>query len=89
MSIYSSTYWKGVVERAVSTAAQSAIAVLTTDAAGVLDVDWTQTGSVVGLAALLSVLKSVATHAGNGTASVGGVESPRPKSKGHDDQLRA
>lgn len=87
MSIYNPTFWKGVVERALSTAAQSAIAVLTTDVAGILDVDWTQTGSVVGLAALLSVLKSIGTHASNGTASVGAVESPKPK--GRDDTLRA
>lgn len=83
MSIYNPTFWKGVVERALSTAAQSAIAVLTTDVAGVLEVNWVETGSVVGLAALLSVLKSVATHASNGTASVGAVEAPAPKSPRH------
>lgn len=68
-----STYVLDVVERAVKTAAQSAVALLTAGATGVLDVDWGQTGSVAGLAAVVSILTSLASGGfgrGNGTASL-------------------
>jgi len=71
MSIYTPTFWKDVAERAASTAAQAAIGVLTAGAAGLVDVDWAATGSIVGLAAVVSVLKSlVAGTSGDGTASL-------------------
>ena len=62
--MYDAMYWKAVAERAVKTAAQSAIALF---AAGVtiLDIDLTQAAAVVGTATLLSVLSSIAsTHLG-------------------------
>lgn len=52
-------FWKDTVERTVSTAAQAALAMLSADGLGVLDVDWADVGSVSGLAAILAVLKAL------------------------------
>lgn len=52
---------KATIERAVKTFAQSAVALITANATGLLDVDWVQVASVSGLAALVSVLTSVAS----------------------------
>lgn len=61
MSIYSSKkFWIDALDRAVSTTAQAAVAVLTANVTGILDVDWAQIASVSGLAGLVSVLTSVA-----------------------------
>lgn len=48
------------VERAVRTAAQAALGVVGAGTMGLLDVDWATVGSVAGLAAVVSVLTSVA-----------------------------
>ena len=61
-SLWSKAFWKGAAERAVKTFAQSAVAVLTADIAGLLNVDFAQLGSVAGLAALVSLLTSVSNH---------------------------
>lgn len=54
------SFWKAAFERAIKTAAQAAIALF---AAGVtiLDIDWRQGAAVVGTAALLSLLSSIAS----------------------------
>jgi len=71
MSIFTPTFLKDAAERAISTAAQAAIGVLTAGAVGLIDVDWAATGSIAGLAAVVSVLKSiVAGSSGDGTASL-------------------
>ena len=54
------------LERAVKTLAQTAAAILTGNVTGLLDVDWVQLASVSGLAALVSVLTSVASGAATG-----------------------
>ncbi|MFF7575831.1 holin [Streptomyces sp. NPDC008061] len=56
-------FWHATAERAVRTAAQSLVAGLGLDTAGVLDVDWCQGLSLVGGAALLAVLTALATSA--------------------------
>ena len=62
--MYDAMYWKAVAERAVKTAAQSAIALFAAGAT-ILDIDLTQAAAVVGTATLLSVLSSIAsTHLG-------------------------
>ena len=53
-------FWTDTFDRAVSTVAQAAVAALTADATGILDVDWAQIMSVAGLAGAVSVLTSVA-----------------------------
>ncbi|QPX62254.1 hypothetical protein SEA_LTON_19 [Gordonia phage Lton] len=64
-------FWADAIERAVKTAAQSAIGVFVADVT-ILSLDWEQAGGIVGTAALVSVLTSVASEKiGNpGTASV-------------------
>ena len=46
--------------RAVKTAAQTAVALVGTNAVGITEVDWVAVGSAAALAAVLSVLTSVA-----------------------------
>ena len=58
--MYTITFWKDAAERAIRTAAQALLALWATDVSGVLDVDWVQAGSVSALAALMSLLMSVA-----------------------------
>ena len=55
------TFWIDTVERAVKTFAQAAVAVLTSNVVGLLDVDFVTLASVSGLAALVSVLTSIAS----------------------------
>lgn len=66
-------FWLDALERAVKTAAQTAAALIGTGAVGIIDVDWQNIFSVSAVAAILSVLTSVASApAGDpGTASVG------------------
>ena len=59
--MYTITFWKDAAERAIRTAAQALLALWATDVSGVLAVDWVQAGSVSALAALMSLLMSVAS----------------------------
>lgn len=70
MRITDPQFLKALAERSISTAAQTAVALIGTDAAGVLDLDWQETLAVVAGAFLLSVLKGVAA-AGQGTGGPG------------------
>lgn len=56
--MFTKKFIKDAAERAIATFAQTAIASLTVSA-GLQDVNWFAVGSVAGLAALLSVLKSI------------------------------
>lgn len=61
--MFTKTFWKDTVERALKTFAQSMVAVMTAGSTGVLDVDWMNAFSVSLLATLVSVLTSI----GSGT----------------------
>lgn len=62
MSSYTTReFWAGTAERAIKTFAQALLGVLTGGASGLLDVDWVAALSVAGLAAVGSVLTSLAT----------------------------
>ncbi|MFT3871055.1 MAG: holin [Nocardioides sp.] len=53
-------YLLAIAERATKTAAQAALGLIGTNAVGLTDVDWQQAGSAAALAAISSVLMSVA-----------------------------
>lgn len=53
-------FWADATERAVSTAAQAAVATLGAGIFGILDVDWVNVASISGFAAVLSILKALA-----------------------------
>ena len=57
--MWSISYWKQTAERAVRTAAQVALSFWVVGETGILDVDWQQFASVVGLAALASIAMSL------------------------------
>ena len=65
-------FWLAALERAVKTFAQAAVAIITAGDTGLLDVDWVQVASVSGLAAVVSVLTSVASGTSNGEPSLAG-----------------
>lgn len=59
--MFSRAFALATFERAAKSFAQAAVAFLTTNATGLLDVDFGQGASVAGLVALLSVLSSFAS----------------------------
>lgn len=68
--MWTRSFWKDAVERAVKTLAQAAVAYLAAGVTGILQVDWVQLASVAGLAALISLLTSVGSGAVTGTPSL-------------------
>ena len=83
MSIWTSKFWKATTERAVSTAAQAALAGIGTDLVGVLDMDAVGLLSLAGGGAVLSILKSIAATAATGSPSAGGGETLEPRVNTH------
>lgn len=77
MSSYltSTAFWEGTTERAISTAAQTAVATIGATAL-VHEVQWVIVGSASAGAAVLAVLKAIAAGAATGTASLTGAEQP-------------
>lgn len=68
----SKSFWSQTLERATKTAAQVAVTLLVVSTGGLLTVGWAPLLSVVGLAALVSVLTSV----GSGAITAGPSGSP-------------
>lgn len=70
----SKSFWIDAAERAVKTAAQTAVAMLGTGLVGIIDVDWQNVASVSAVAALVSLLTSIASNpvGDRGTAAVVG-----------------
>lgn len=61
MSNFTSTaWWAAAGTRAIKTAAQTAVALIGTGAVGFTDLDWVRIASVSGVAAVLSLLTSIA-----------------------------
>ena len=61
MSTFSRAFAVATLERAIKTAAQATLSLLGVGVTGLLDVDWAAVASAAGLAAVLSVLSSVAS----------------------------
>lgn len=78
------TFWKDAVERALRTVAQTAAGVWIADGTGLLDTDWAAGLSVAGMAGLLSLLLSVGGQAvvPTGTASLTRAVVPASRSRG-------
>ena len=70
--MWTKQFWIDVVERAVKTFAQAAVAAIGANATGMLDVDFLAVIGVAGLAAVASVLTSIASAPAStkGTASL-------------------
>ena len=62
MKIFTVGFWSYTTERVVKTTAQSAIAILTAQGTGILEVDWVGFGSIVGMAAFLSLLTALTAY---------------------------
>jgi hypothetical protein len=60
-------WWADTIERAVATAAQTALGVVGADGAGLLEAGWPATLTAAALAALAAILKAVALTAPKGT----------------------
>ena len=76
-------FWRASAERALKTFAQALVAVLGAGATGLLDVDWAQAFSVAALAAVLSLLTSVAASGVGGTGPSLGTEALPEKAGRH------
>lgn len=69
--MFTKTFWRGAFERAVKTAAQSAVAAITaTGVATVGGVDWVVVGGTAALATILSVLTALGDPARTDVAVV-------------------
>ena len=65
-SIYTRGFWVAAAERAIKAGAQTLASLLVVDGTGLLDSQWVPRLSAAGMAALLSVLMSVASDAATG-----------------------
>lgn len=81
MKNYTTTaFWSDTAERAIKTAAQTLLGVLTTGAVGLLDVDWANAASITALATLISILTSIASAGSTDTISPASI-LPAPTGK--------
>lgn len=60
MSLFTVPFWKDTLERTIGTFVQAGIAAVGADTLGIINVDWTQSASIAGLAALVALLKCIA-----------------------------
>jgi hypothetical protein len=77
--MWSKQFWKAAAERVIATAAEALLALLLVDGFGVADLAGSATWSVVGIAALASLLKSVIAAGKDGNPSIGSIEKVTPK----------
>ena len=61
--MFTAAFWKAAAERALKTFAQTAAAILVAAGTGLLSADWVGVLSVAGMAAVVSLLTSIASGA--------------------------
>jgi hypothetical protein len=78
--VFNAQFWKDTAERAVKTFAQALAAVFGAEGLGLLNAPWGTALSTAGMAAVLSVLTSVASASAGtpGTASLVSVPDRQP-----------
>jgi hypothetical protein len=59
--MFTKNFWKQTLERLIKTFAQAILALITGNGLGIVDVNWGRVLSVAGLAALASLLTSIAS----------------------------
>lgn len=64
-------FWGDAIERAISSGAASALATFGAGQIGLLDADWALAGSLAGMAAVLSLLKSIVAGSGGDPETAG------------------
>lgn len=78
MMLLDKHFWLDAVERMVKTVCEVALALIGTGMVGIMDVDWLNLLSVCVMAALVSVLSSVASSIKTDTVSGASLVSTRP-----------
>jgi len=80
-----SKFWIATLERCVKTGAQTAVAFLTADLSGILEVDPIQAASVVGLAVVVSAATSLGSIpiSGDGPSAVRAESLNAPRTQAH------
>jgi hypothetical protein len=76
--LFTLAFWRAAAERAVKTFAQSLAALLVADGTDLLTTNWGDRLSVSGMAAVVSVLTSVASGVTGAGPSVGNAETLNP-----------
>lgn len=86
-TLFTADTWKAIAERVLATTLQTLIAMLAVDGLDLIGTDWKGIASVVGSAALLSLLKSVlavvATKTGPSMTDSEQVRPAIPQPEGH------
>lgn len=78
MMLLDKHFWMDAVERMVKTVCEVALALIGTGMVGIMDVDWLNLLSVCVMAALVSVLSSIASSIKTDTVSGASLVSTRP-----------
>ena len=76
--MFTLAFWRATAERAVKTFAQALAALLVADGTDLLTTNWGDRLSVAGMAAVVSVLTSVASSATGAGPSLGNAETLNP-----------
>jgi hypothetical protein len=74
--MWSKTFWRDAIERAIKTIAQTAAAALIAAGTGLLDTHWITILSVADMAGIISLLTSIGSGLTAGTASLAGINPP-------------
>ena len=90
MSMWTAEFWKAATERAIKTAAQTAILTIGADTFNVVTLDWAEVAGFAGGGLLLSYLTSVAfggkdgnPSATNAEVAIGAVDDDLPDGQVH------